>query len=197
MHSSGGSTSGTGETADNCETTDDGGAAATDSVDNNSREKAIAYLNSKNVWCSDSIAKYPSLTGLFEALNEYKFNDLVDKWSKELQDVPYFSRVVQAANNAISGKWNAGQGLHAPHYNKDYDKLINLDNYTDWISKDQTPKPAPVKQQAPVNHIKPDAPVKQQKPVNHIKQDPKPDAKPAPTTRVNNNDTKKKRGKVK
>ena len=162
MHSSGGSTSGTGETTDNCETTDDGGAAEKDSVDNNSHEKAIAYLNSKNAWCSDSIAKYPSLTGLFEALNDYKFDELVDKWQKELQDVPNFSKVVNAANAARNGEWDPKQAPHAPRYNGDNDKLINLDNYTNWISKDQTPKVAPVKQQATGNHIRHTTPKNQQ-----------------------------------
>ena len=181
MHSSGGSTSGTGGTTDNGGTTDDGGATETDSVDNYSPEKAIAYLNSKNVWCSDSIAKYPLLTGLFEALNDYKFDELVKKWSKELQDVPNFGRVVQAANNAIIGKWNPRQDPHAPRYNKDNDNLISLETYTNWISKDQTPKATSVKQQTPVNHIKPATPAA-------------PVTKPATAPSVDN---KKKRGQVK
>lgn len=171
MYSSGGSTFGTGEITDN------GGVTETDPVDNYSHERAIAYLNSNNIWCSDSIAKYPSLTGLFEALNDYKFDELVNKWSIGLQDVPNFGSVVQAANIAISGKWNPRQNPHAPLYNKDNDNLIKLQTYTDWISKDQTPKVEPVKQENPVNHIKSAAPV----------------TKPASTPSVKN---KKKRGQV-
>ena len=177
MHSSGGSTFGIGEITDNGGTTDNGGVTETDPVDNYSHERAIAYLNSKNIWCSDSIAKYPSLTGLFEALNDYKFDELVNKWSIELQDVLNFGSVVQVANIAISGKWNPRQNPHAPLYNKDNDNLISLKTYIDWISKDQTPKVAPVKQENPVNHIKSAAPV----------------TKPATTPSVKN---KKNRGKV-
>ena len=177
MYSSGGSTFGTGEITDNGRTTDNGGVTETEPVDNYSHERAIAYLNSNNIWCSDSIAKYPSLTGLFEALNDYKFDELVNKWSIELQDVPNFGSVVQAANIAISGKWNPRQNPHAPLYNKDNDNLISLKTYTNWISKDQTPKVAPVKQENPVNHIKSAAPV----------------TKPATTPSVKN---KKNRGKV-
>lgn len=178
MHSSGGSTYGTGGTIDNGGTTDNGAEieTETDSVDNYSSERAIAYLNSKNVWCSDSIAMYPSLEGLFDALNDYKFDEIIDEWSTKLQDVPNFNKVVQAASLAKNAQWNPQQGNHNPKYNKNNDNLISLDTYTNWISADQTPRQEPVKTQ----------------PVNHIKPDPKTAVKP--TTPVNNNDTKKKRG---
>lgn len=176
MHSSGGSTTGTGGTTDNGVTTDNDVVTETETIDNYSPERAIAYLNSNNVWCSDSIAKYPSLKGLFEALNEYKFDEIVDKWATNLQDVPTFNNVVQAASLAKTAQWNPRQGNHNPKYNND--NLISLDTYTHWISADQTPKPEIVKTQ----------------PANHIKQDQKPAAKP--TTPAINNDTKKKRGQV-
>ena len=151
-----------------------------DSTDSYSPEKAIAYLNSKNTWCRDSISKYPLLEGLFEALNEYKFDEIVKIWSQKLQDVPNFKQVIQAADLAKNAQWNPRQGDHGPFYNRENDNLINLDTYTKWISVDQTPKQA-AKSQSTANHIKPE-----QKTAAKLE--------PKPTVSANDNNNKKKRG---
>lgn len=133
--------------------------AQADSVDYFSEKQAISYLNSNNIWNKDSIAKYPSLSGLFEAFNEYKFDEIVNSWASKLQDVPSFTKVVHAAEKAKSAPWNPRQGDHNPFYNKGNDPKISLDNYSNWISKDQTPKQESIKPEHLVNHIKPNAPV--------------------------------------
>ena len=184
MNSDHSSTDGTDQTSTNETDVDNNDANLPASEELYSPEKAIAYLNSKNVWCKDSIAKYPSLEGLFEALNEYKFDDIVDVWAQKLHDVPYFKQVVQAADLAKNAQWNPRQDGHTPNYNQENDNMIKLDNYTKWIEKDQTPKPEVAKPQPPVNHIKPAA-----KPAAPV-------AKPAAPIGDNNN-KKNNRGKVK
>lgn len=184
MHSTKGSSTGYTDPKNTGENYVDDNDCATlvDSVDNYSFEKAIAYLNSKNTWCKDSIAKYPSLEGLFDALNEYKFKEIVNEWAPKLQDVTYFSNVVQAAIEAIEGNWEPRQGN--PFYNKQNDNKINLDNYSRWISVDQTYQQENVTQQHSASHIKPET-----KPTESV-------AKPGASTDGNNNKKNNKRGKV-
>lgn len=152
----------------------DGVVVTEDTIDYCSFEYAKSYLNSKDTWCKDSIAKYPSLNGLFEAFNEYKFDEIVNVWADSLKDVSKFSKIVNAADLAMNGKWNPRLGDHNPDYNKDNDNMINLTNYANWISADQTPKPEVAKSQSAA----------------------KPQKQAAKSADPANNNNKKKRGAV-
>lgn len=106
----------------------------------NIKEMGIAYLNSNETWCKDSIDKYPSLKGLFEDLNQYNFDNILNKWVGELKDVPNFKKIIEVVNLAKDREWKPGKGKHAPNYNTSDDNKIKLDNYVNWISLDQTEK---------------------------------------------------------
>lgn len=110
-----------------------------DIAGDSSEEKAIAYLNSTNVWSKDSLAKYPYLEGLFDALNDYKFDKIVTEWADKLQNVQNFKNVVNKARHAKEALWDPRQGKHKPFYNEKHDNLIDIKNYADWISENRTP----------------------------------------------------------
>lgn len=153
MHSSTQSSSGQGQQQNPVDKDHD--AEQTDSLNNDTQEMAIAYLNSIDVWNSDSIAKYSYLDGLFEALNDYKYDELINTWASQLKDVPNFNKVVQAATLAKNAGWNPRQGKHNPTYNTADDKEISLTNYKNWIAADQTQKQNTSKAQTSISHIKP------------------------------------------
>lgn len=123
-------------------------------VDYFSEEKAIAYLNSTNIWSKDSLAKYPYLEGLFDALNDYKFDKIVNEWADKLKNVSKFKNVVSSAKRAKETQWNLGQDNHTPSFNTKDEKGISLDEYIDWISKDRAPKQSTCVSQQTKSRIK-------------------------------------------
>lgn len=101
---------------------------------------AIKYLDNNTVWDKSVMEKYPDLQGLFEAMNEFRLEELTNKWSSKLGNSSRFQKVCESARQNLSNSWNPQQGSHKPTYNKPSDKQINLTNYINWLSQDQTPQ---------------------------------------------------------
>lgn len=102
-----------------------------------SKKMAIAYLNSTDIWNRDSIDHYPDLQDLYEDLNYYEFDDIINKWGFQLKEVGIFEKVVKAAEKAKNRGLEPNRDPHTPSYNKENDHQIDLRKYIDWISKEQ------------------------------------------------------------
>lgn len=104
-----------------------------------SLEDAIKYLDGNSTWKKSDMEKYPDLQGLFDDMNNFKFEKLLNDWSTKLNTSLNFKKVCKSANKTFSYKWNPKQGSHNPTYNKPGDEQISLTNYINWLDQDQTP----------------------------------------------------------
>ncbi len=110
------------------------------SEDTQSDEKAIAYLSRETIWHKDSLNKYPLLEGLYDDLNEMNLVKIKDEWKNKLISVSQFSRIAFHASRALNMSWNVKQGKHTPTFTED--SIIDINEYIEWLSKDQTPAPS-------------------------------------------------------
>lgn len=101
---------------------------------------AIKYLDNNTVWDKSVMEKYPDLQGLFEAMNEFRLEELTKDWAFKLKDSKNFQKVCESAQKNLDKNWNPKQGTHQPTYNKPSDGQVNLTNYINWLSQDQTPQ---------------------------------------------------------
>lgn len=101
---------------------------------------AIKYLDNNTVWDKSVMEKYPDLQGLFDAMNEFRLEELTNGWASKLNDSKNFQKVCESAQKNLDKSWNPKQGTHQPTYNKPSDGQINLTNYINWLSQDQTPQ---------------------------------------------------------
>ena len=99
---------------------------------------AIEYLNNNQKWHKDSINHYVLLQGLFEALNEFKYEEITTTWAVTLKNVPNFQKVVYAAKNAIKQNYTRKERTEST-YNTENDHQITIDKYINWISKKRSP----------------------------------------------------------
>lgn len=107
-----------------------------------SKDDAINYLDSHDVWSKSEMDKYPDLKGLYDDMNNFNFTNLLNKWKDSLADSKNFMKVCESANKTYTNGWNPKQSLHNPTYNQPNDEQINLTNYINWLDRDQTPKDA-------------------------------------------------------
>lgn len=111
---------------------------------------AISYLDSNDVWEKSELEKYPDLQGLFDDLNNMDTYKLGYTWKEKLRDSNKFSKVAKVAKKNFDRGWNPKQGSHNPTFNSSpEDYRINLTNYTNWLDRDQTPKPSTKPQTPP------------------------------------------------
>lgn len=96
--------------------------------------EACDYLDSNKIWTRDRLEAIPGLEGLFDELNNYDFDRIVDYRGPMLSSSKNFAAVVKAARHArdkgVDPRRDPG---HAPAYNRDGDKAINWRGYTYWI----------------------------------------------------------------
>lgn len=96
--------------------------------------EACDYLDSNKIWTRDRLEAIPGLEGLFDELNNYDFDRIVDYRGPMLSSSKNFATVVKAARHArdkgVDPRRDPG---HAPAYNRDGDKAINWRGYTYWI----------------------------------------------------------------
>ena len=114
-----------------------------------SLDAAINYLDSHKSWNRDSMERYDDLKGLFDAMNDFRLNAVIDEYS-HLNKSTSYSFLVEVATKNISRGWNPKTGNHNPQYNEVGDKEISYTNYINWIDRDREiktdtiiPKPKP------------------------------------------------------
>lgn len=96
--------------------------------------EACDYLDSNKIWTRDRLEAIPGLEGLFDELNNYDFDRIVDYRAPMLSSSKNFAAVVKAARHARDkGVDPRRDPAHAPAYNRDGDKAINWRGYTYWI----------------------------------------------------------------
>ena len=66
---------------------------------------------------------------------------IIDVWDKKLSDsIPKFNDIVAAAKKTKDNRWNPKTGARKNGYIRGDEKsIIDINNYIDWLSKDQTP----------------------------------------------------------
>ena len=97
--------------------------------------EACGYLDSNKIWSRDRLEAIPGLEGLFDELNNYDFDRIVDYRGPMLSSSKSFAAVVKAARHARDKGVDPRRdpAVHAPTYNRDGDKAINWRGYTYWI----------------------------------------------------------------
>lgn len=76
---------------------------------------AIDYLDSHKVWNRSEMEQYADLKGLFDDLNNYRFDEIINKWGAKLGKSANFAKVVKAAENSRRKK----RSLPATHNRAD------------------------------------------------------------------------------
>jgi hypothetical protein len=104
--------------------------SSSDQMTENNKVKAIHYLDRNTIWDRDSLEANPMTKGLYDDLNQFNFNSLVEDWSNELSDSHKFSDVVDRASKALNWKYEMGKAS----YNRSGDCRINVEKYKSYIS---------------------------------------------------------------
>lgn len=100
----------------------------------NAPTEASHYLDTHRVWQRDKMEKIDGLKGLYEDLNNYRFDRLTDYWAKQLEPSKNFAKIVKAAIKARNKKTDPRRDAeHNPCYNRDGDSSISWLGYTYWI----------------------------------------------------------------
>ena len=111
----------------NATTTDNSVAVAQPST-------ATAYLDNNRIWNRDDMEKIEGLSGLFDDLNNFRFEEITGKWANQLGASKNFGKVVAAAQKAVSKKSDPRRDDdHNPCYNREGDNAISWLGYTYWI----------------------------------------------------------------
>ena len=83
--------------------------------------------------------QYPDLQGLFEDMNTFNLSRLLNEWQSKLSSSKRFKKVCESAKKTYTKGWIPKQGSHNPTWNQPNDERINLENYINWLDRDQTP----------------------------------------------------------
>lgn len=95
--------------------------------------EAVKYLDSNSYWEQSEMEKIPALKGLFDDMNNYRFDRIVSYWKPLLKDSRNFRRIASAAKGAPE-KRDPRTGVHAPTYNtRPGDTRIQWIGYANWI----------------------------------------------------------------
>lgn len=96
--------------------------------------EASYYLDSHRVWRRDEMEKIDGLKGLYDDMNNFRFEQLKDEWAKKLSNSKNFARVAKAVRGAESKKADPRRSdEHNPCYNREGVTDISWLAYTYWI----------------------------------------------------------------
>ena len=88
---------------------------------------ALNYLDGSERWERDEMEKYSDLRGLFDDMNQFRFERLINYWGPKLSASKNFALVVAHAKNACK---NARKnGLQGKIYDKPTHPSLRLNNY--------------------------------------------------------------------
>lgn len=97
-------------------------------------QKATSYLDSNRIWRREEMEKIDGLAGLFDDLNNYRFDEITGKWADLLGGSENFAKVVKAARKSVAKHNDPLRGEeHNPRYNREGDTAIGWVGYTFWI----------------------------------------------------------------
>ncbi|MDE6368978.1 MAG: hypothetical protein K2K94_07055 [Muribaculaceae bacterium] len=96
--------------------------------------EATAYLDNNRIWRLEDMEKIDGLQGLFDDMNNYRFEEITGKWADSLGASKNFAKVVKAAEKSVSKKVDPRRHAdHSPSYNREGDTGIGWLGYTFWI----------------------------------------------------------------
>lgn len=96
--------------------------------------EATAYLDNNKIWVLEDMEKIEGLRGLFDDINNYRFDQLSGPWAETLAASKSFAKVAKAAHEALSKKVDPRRSPeHSPTYNREGDTKIGWVGYTFWI----------------------------------------------------------------
>jgi uncharacterized protein (UPF0248 family) len=104
-----------------------------DSVAEVKESDAIKYLDANRNWKRDDLEKYRETAGLFDDMNGYQLENIINKWEPQLKDSKSFAKVADAARQAIRKNKNPKRERHNPTYNASTDSVIGWLGYCNWI----------------------------------------------------------------
>lgn len=103
-------------------------------------DAAIKYLDNSSVWVKSEMEKYPDLKGLYDDMNSFELEEILEDWHRKLKESQNFKDICKSAQKTLDHNWNPKQGSHNPTYNQQNDEQINITNYKNWLDNDQTSK---------------------------------------------------------
>lgn len=86
---------------------------------------AVKYLDSNKTWDRAELEKNPATRGLFDDMNNFRLDKLIDVWGPKLKDSEKMQRVV---THSRYGK-NKKKADHTPPYDKKGDNVITVQSY--------------------------------------------------------------------
>lgn len=126
------------------------------------KNTAIEYLKNNPVWVKDSLDKYPYLEGLYNDLNEFRFDKLNEQWKNKLESYLEFNNVIDGIKkNAYDPK--IGKESNDGKYNPSTEKGITIKEYIEWISHDHEPTTTQTTKPSKSENIPPKAKVDEKK----------------------------------
>ncbi|MDE6134857.1 MAG: hypothetical protein K2F79_04710 [Muribaculaceae bacterium] len=93
--------------------------------------RVAEYLDSHKAWRKSDLQAL-NAARLFDDMNTYNFESLINDWGPKLTASKNFASVVRAATQGAS-KRDPRTGRHSPNYNPDGDEAITWLPYTYWI----------------------------------------------------------------
>lgn len=101
-------------------------------------EEAVSYLDDHKNWDEAEMAKYKELTGLYDDLQNFRFEQITSTWKEKLRSSKNFQLIVESAQKNLRKGIDSFQGEHSNGWNKGNDKIINIQNYRYWIEEDRS-----------------------------------------------------------
>lgn len=102
---------------------------------------AIMYLDNNAAWNKDSLNNFEATRGLFEDLNEFKYQRILDCYNNQLnQSSVKIQEIIAAFEVNNNNTWNPQHGKEANGgcYNSPDDNIIVVQNYIDWLSNEHS-----------------------------------------------------------
>ena len=100
----------------------------------------IKYMDTNIKWNKSELDKHPQIHGLWDALNEYKFDE-IERFKEPLKKSTKFTELMSAIEKDSKTRADYGDS-----YNTNKDDLdITIDNYIKKIKSEKQAKPAPTK----------------------------------------------------
>ncbi len=93
------------------------------------KEKMCNYLSKNNVWHKDSLAQYDLTETLFEDMNSFNLNNLIELEKTELKEIEHIKKIVNASRLSIEKKIPLNG-----KYNSDTDPEITIDRFINRIT---------------------------------------------------------------
>ena len=90
---------------------------------------SIAYLDNNKTWSREGLEKQPGLSGLFDDMNNYRFDRIINYWGPRLEKSSRFKNVVKFVRQGSSKKIFKPSGTFC----KSNQSSINVQTYVNTV----------------------------------------------------------------